>query len=148
MGILEIGRDDHSQRKEFHMNTIGINAPRRLLVMGAACLGLAAATITAPSAWAADDCSAEALSGTVSSVTGSAYQYLDAHPGANQAVTAAQNQSPSEASANLRGYFTAHPGEYVELRGILTPIGDKQRQCNVQLLSPPLSAAYNQFMAG
>jgi heme-binding protein len=130
------------------MNAISINAPRRLLVMGAACLGLAAATITAPSALAADDCSAEALSGTVSSVTGSAHQYLDAHPGADQVVTAAQNQSPSDAAANLRGYFTAHPGEYFELRGILTPIGDKQRQCNVQLLSPPLAAAYNQFMAG
>jgi hemophore-related protein len=148
MGILDIGRDDHSQRKGFHMNAITMNAPRHLLAMGAACLGLAAATIVAPSASAADDCSAEALSGTVSSVTGSAHQYLDAHPGANQAVTAAQNQSPSDAAANLRGYFTAHPGEYFELRGILSPIGDKQRQCNVQLLSPPLSSAYNQFMAG
>jgi hemophore-related protein len=132
------------------MNAIDFTTPRRLLGIGMTALagGLAAATIAAPAASAADDCSADTLSSTVSSVTGSAHQYLDAHPGANQVVTAAYGQSPADAATSLRGYFTAHPGEYVELRGILSPIGDKQRQCNVQLLSPALAGAYNQFMAG
>lgn len=47
-----------------------------------------------------------------------------------------------------RGYFTANPPEYYELRGIVAPIGDVQRQCNVSVLSPVLQVAYSQFMAG
>ena len=52
------------------------------------------------------------------------------------------------ASGTLRGYFTANPGEYYDLKGILAPIGDTQRQCNVSVLPPELSSAYTEFMAG
>lgn len=110
--------------------------------------GLAAATIAAPTASAAVDCSAAGVANTVSSVTGSARQYLADHPGANQVVTAAMNQSRPEAEANIRGYFTANPQEYYELRGILAPIGDTQRVCNVSVLPADLASAYDQFMAG
>ncbi|BBZ09500.1 hypothetical protein MDOR_36690 [Mycolicibacterium doricum] len=110
--------------------------------------GVAAATIAAPTASAAVDCSASGVANTVSSVTGSARQYLSDHPGTNQVVTAAMNQPRPQAEANIRGYFTANPQEYYELRGILTPIGDTQRQCNVTVLSPELASAYDQFMAG
>ncbi|HEX2283245.1 MAG TPA: heme-binding protein [Mycobacterium sp.] len=110
--------------------------------------GLAIATLAAPSAAAATDCSASAVSGTVSSVTGSARAYLDSHPGANQAVTTAFSQPRPQAAATLRGYFTAHPQEYYDLRGILAPIGDVQRQCNVTVLPPDLASAYSEFMAG
>jgi heme-binding protein len=111
--------------------------------------GLVAATlVAAPAATAAPDCSAGGVANTVSSVTGAANAYLDAHPGADQAVTAARSQSRPDAEANLRGYFTANPGEYYELRGILAPIGDTQRACNVQVLPPDLASAYATFMAG
>lgn len=111
--------------------------------------GLVAATlVTAPAATAAPDCSASGVANTVSSVTGEARDYLNAHPGANQAVTAAKNQPRGEAEANLRGYFTANPNEYYELRGILQPIGDTQNTCNVAVLSPDLQMAYATFMAG
>jgi heme-binding protein len=111
--------------------------------------GFAAATMAAPTASAAPDpCSADAVAATVSSVTGSAQQYLGNHPGANQVVTAAYTQPRPQAEANVRGYFTANPQEYYELRGILAPLGDEQRQCNVQVLSPELASAYDQFMAG
>ncbi|SEH52815.1 hemophore-related protein, Rv0203/Rv1174c family [Mycolicibacterium rutilum] len=110
--------------------------------------GLAAATIAAPSAMAAPDCSASAVSGTVSSVTGEARAYLDNHPGANQAVTAAFSQPRPQASATLRGYFNTNPQEYYDLRGILSPIGDVQRTCNIQALPPELASAYDEFMAG
>ena len=110
--------------------------------------GLAVATIAAPSAWAAPDCSAAGVTSTVSSVTGSATQYLNGHPGANQVVTAARNEPRGQAATDLRNYFTAHPQEYYELRGILAPIGDTQRQCNTTVLSPDLESAYNEFMAG
>lgn len=116
-------------------------------VAGGLFTGLAVATIAAPTASAAD-CSAAGVSGTVSSVTGQARDYLGSHPGANQVVTAAYGQPRSDAAADIRSYFTANPQEYYELRGILQPIGDTQRQCNVTLLPPDLASAYDQFMVG
>ena len=110
--------------------------------------GLAVTTMAAPTAWAAPDCRAAGVTNTVSSVTGSANQYLGNHPGANAVVTAAKNEPRPQAETDLRGYFTAHPQEYVELRGILAPIGDTQRQCNTAVLSPDLQSAYDEFMAG
>ena len=53
-----------------------------------------------------------------------------------------------QAASNLRSYFTAHPQEYYDLRGILAPIGDTERQCNVTALPPNLESAYHEFMAG
>ena len=111
-------------------------------------VGMAATVIAAPMASATPDCSAAGVASTVSSVTGSANQYLSNHPGANAVVTAAKNEPRPQAETDLRGYFTAHPQEYVELRGILAPIGDTQQQCNTTVLSPDLQSAYNEFMAG
>ena len=132
------------------MKFSGINARRTVAGVCASGLlgGLAVATITAPMASAAPDCTASGVANTVSSVTGAARQYLADHPGANQAVTAAFNQPRPQAESNLRGYFTANPQEYYQLRGILAPIGDVQRQCNVSVLPPDLASAYDQFMAG
>jgi heme-binding protein len=131
------------------MKISGITARRTVAGVCAGLLGgLAAATIAAPNAAAAEQCSASELANTISSVTGSARQYLADHPGANQAVTAALSQPRPQAEANLRGYFTANPQEYYDLRGILAPIGDTQRQCNVTVLPPELASAYDQFMAG
>lgn len=110
--------------------------------------GLAVATLAAPMATADDGCSAATVANTVNTVTGSAQQYLGSHPGAGQVLYAAMNQSPAQSAADVRGYFTANPLEYYELRGILAPIGDVQQRCNVAVLSPMLEAAYNQFMAG
>lgn len=115
---------------------------------GSLIAGFAAATLAAPSAGAATGCEASTVSGTVSSVTGSARAYLDSHPGANQAVTSAIGQPRPQAAATLRGYFTANPQEYYDLRGILAPIGDVQRTCNIQALPPGLASAYDEFMAG
>ncbi len=132
------------------MNFSGNNLRRRVAGACAGTLlgGVALATIAAPSAVAAPDCSASAVSGTVSQSTGAAQAYLNSHPGANQAVTTAFSQPRPQASATLRAYFTAKPAEYNDLRGILAPIGDVQRQCNVQALPPNLASAYDEFMAG
>lgn len=110
--------------------------------------GAAAAVIVAPSAAAVPDCSPGTLSNTVESTTGAARQYLQNHPETNDVVTVSQNQPRPVAAANLRSYFTAHPQEYYELRGILAPIGDAQRACNATLLPPDLASAYAEFMAG
>ncbi|MCW2591421.1 MAG: hypothetical protein JWQ86_3848 [Mycobacterium sp.] len=110
--------------------------------------GLAAATMLAPTAAAATDCSASGVANTVSTTTGAARDYLVAHPGADQAFTAAKSQPRPQAEATVRGYFTANPNEYYELRGILAPIGDTQRTCDVTVLPPDLASAYDMFMAG
>jgi heme-binding protein len=131
------------------MKSSGTSMRRSVAGVGGSCLLGAAvlAIVVAPVASAAD-CSAGAISGTVSSVTGQAQQYLNAHPDANQVVTAAYGQPRGQASADLRAYFTAHPAQYYDLRGILAPIGDTQNQCGVTVLPPELASAYSEFMAG
>lgn len=118
------------------------------MVVGGLFTGATAATIAAPVASAAPDCSAQGVANTVSTTTGQARDYLRAHAGANQVVTAAYHQPREQAAADIRSYFTANPTEYYELRGILAPLGDTQRQCNVAVLPPDLASAYDQFMAG
>ncbi|BBX39674.1 heme-binding protein [Mycobacterium simiae] len=125
-------------------------ARRRVAGVSAGCLlgGLALGIAGAPTAAAAPDCSPAGVNATVSSAQGAAEQYLAAHPGANQVVMAAYGQPRAEAASNLRGYFTAHPQEYYDLRGILAPIGETERQCNVSALPSNLESAYHEFMAG
>jgi hemophore-related protein len=125
-------------------------ARRRMAGISAGCVlgGIAMGIAAAPSAVAAPDCSPDGVNATVSSATGAAQQYLAAHPGANQVVTAAYGQPRPQAESNLRGYFTAHSNEYYDLRGILAPIGDTERQCNVTALPSNLESAYQEFMAG
>ena len=133
------------------MRFSGITVRRKVAgtVIGSLLGGVAAATIAAPSAVAAPQgCSAADVAGTASSTLSAARQYLNDHPGANQVVTAAFNQPRGQAETDLRNYFTANSGEYYDLKGILAPIGDKQRQCNVTVLPSDLQSAYDEFMAG
>jgi hemophore-related protein len=132
------------------MNFSSIVARRRMAGISAGCLlgGMAMGLVAAPSAAAAPDCSPAGVNATVSSAEDAAQQYLAAHPGANQVVTAAYGQPRPDAASSLRGYFTAHPQEYYDLRGILSPIGDTERQCNVSALPGNLESAYREFMAG
>ncbi|WAC90383.1 heme-binding protein [Mycobacterium sp. Aquia_213] len=132
------------------MNFSNFVARRRVAGISAGCLlgGMAIGLVAAPSAAAAPDCSPAGVNATVSSVQSAAEQYLSAHPGANQVVSAAYGQPRPEAASSLRGYFTAHPQEYTDLRGILSPIGDTERQCNVSALPGNLESAYHEFMAG
>jgi hemophore-related protein len=132
------------------MKISSIVARRRVAGVSAGCLlgGLVMGIAGAPSAAAAPDCSPAGVNATVSNAEGAAQQYLSAHPGANQVVTAAYGQPRPEAASNLRGYFTAHPQEYYDLRGILAPIGNTERQCNVSALPGDLESAYHEFMAG
>jgi heme-binding protein len=132
------------------MKFSSIVARRRVAGVSAGCLlgGIAMGIVGAPSAAAAPDCSPEGVNATVSSVTGAAQQYLATHPGASQVVSSAYGQPRGEAAANIRGYFTSHPNEYYDLRGILAPIGETERQCNVSVLPAQLESAYHEFMAG
>jgi heme-binding protein len=141
---------DQFRRTTLIMKISSIVARRHVAGVSAGFLlgGLAMGIAGAPSAAAAPDCSPGGVNATVSSVQGAAEQYLAAHPDANQVVTAAYGQPRGEAESSLRGYFTAHPQQYYDLRGILAPIGDTERQCNVEALPPTLESAYQEFMAG
>jgi hemophore-related protein len=132
------------------MKISSIAARRRIVGISAGCLlgGITMGSALAPSAVAAPDCSPASVNTTVSSATGAAQQYLAAHPDANQVVMAAYGQPRPQAESDLRNYFTAHPNEYYDLRGVLAPIGDTERQCNVTALPSNLESAYHEFMAG
>jgi hemophore-related protein len=132
------------------MNFSSIAARRRVVGVSAGCLlgGIALGIVAAPTAAAAPDCSPDGVNATVSSVTDAAQGYLGTHTGANQVVSAAYGQPRGAAAGNIRSYFTAHPQEYNDLRGILAPIGDTERQCGVTALPANLESAYHEFMAG
>jgi len=102
-----------------------------------------AAAVTAPSAGAAPAaCTASAFANTASSVLGAAGQYLDAHPDANQALTDAGSQG-SQAEGSLRSYFTSHPQQFLDLKGIARPLADQKSQCNSTVSPAQLSALLN-----
>src|SRR5690348_3756011 len=103
---------NHIRFEGTHMKFSGTAARRGVAgaIVGCFVGGVAAATIAAPTAAAApDQCSQEAISGTVSSVTSEARGYLNAHPGADQAVTSAFTKPRGDAAADIRNYFTANP---------------------------------------
>jgi hemophore-related protein len=85
--------------------------------------------IVAPTANAADPCSASGVAATASGVLNSASGYLDAHPDANNVLTTAVGQPPAEARSTIRGYFIGHPGEALDLKNIAQPLLNLKSQC-------------------
>jgi len=105
-----------------------------------------AATViaTAPTAGAAPDpCSASGLAATSSGVLNAASGYLDAHPDANNVLTAAVNQPPADAKSSVRGYFLGHPGEALDLKNIAQPLLNLRGQCNTAVTPDQLAALFN-----
>jgi hemophore-related protein len=80
---------------------------RRVAGVGVGCVlgGIGIGIVGTPSAAAAPDCSPEGVHATVASATGSARQYLDGHPDANQAAIAASNQPHPQAAASCAGFW-------------------------------------------
>ena len=118
------------------------------LVAGSALTATAAATIALPLANADPaSCTAAGLSHTVSGVTAAAGTYLDAHPDANDALTAAGSQAPGDAETALRNFFLTHPQEFSDLRGIAGPLTALRTQCS-QTVSPGQISALLQAFSG
>ena len=133
------------------MNFSGITVRRTVAGVWAGCVlgGLAGATIAAPTAAAAPvGCSAGEVSSTVNSSIGSARQYLDNRSGRQSGGDGRAQPTAAAGGGRCAGLLHANPREYYELRDILAPIGDVQRQCDVTALPPGLASAYDQFMAG
>ena len=122
---------------------------RRILGALASCTlaPLAVATIAAPSAGAQPNCTASAFSHTASGVLASAGAWLDAHPGANDVLTAAGMQGAG-AEQSVRDYFVARPQEYQELRAIAAPLVDLQRGCNTAIQPMQIAALYQALSSG
>ena len=103
--------------------------------------------IVAPTASAADPCSASGVAATASGVLNSASGYLDAHPDANNLLTSAVGQPPAEAKSTIRGYFIGHPGEALELKNIAQPLLNLKSQCP-NSVSPDQLAALVDALSG
>src|ERR1700758_1770472 len=93
--------------------------------------GALTATLGVPNVAAQpDQCTAAGLANTISGVTATAGQYLEAHPDVNEAITGAGSETPDVAQANLRAYFIGHPQQYADLRAIAQPLNDLRTGCN------------------
>jgi heme-binding protein len=103
--------------------------------------GVTAATIAIPTAGAQPGCRASDFSHTASGVLARAGGWLDAHPEANNVLTAAGMQG-SGAETSVRDYFVARPSEYQELRGIAAPLIDMQRGCGAAIQPMQIAALY------
>jgi hemophore-related protein len=57
-------------------------------------------------------------------------------------LTAAASQSPADARSSVRGYFGAHPNEFLDLQNIARPLSDLRNQCNVTLSPSQLAALW------
>jgi len=129
------------------MRIMGTAFRRRVAGAFAACAltGVAVGTVALPTAGAADPCTASGLATTASRVLGAAGPYLDAHPGANDALTAAGSQPRDEAKSNVQTYFLTHPGEFLDLKQIAQPLTDLRNQCGVSVTPGQLAALVESF---
>jgi hemophore-related protein len=110
--------------------------------VAAALVGAAASIAAMPTA-SADPCTASGLATTASGVLASAGSYLDGHPGANDVLTAAGTQPAEEARSNVRSYFVAHPGEFVDLQNIVGPLRQLRNQCGVSVTPGQLATLFD-----
>jgi heme-binding protein len=85
----------------------------------------------------------ESVAATPSGVLNTASGYLDAHPGANNVLTAAVNQPPADARSSVRGYFIGHPGEALDLKNIAQPLLDLRGQCGTSVTPDQLAALFD-----
>jgi hemophore-related protein len=103
-----------------------------------------AGTVAVPTAGAAP-CTASGLSTTASGVLGAAGPYLDAHPGANDVLTAAGTLPAEEARSSVRAYFIAHPGEFLDLQAIARPLSDMRSQCGISVSPGQLALLFDEI---
>lgn len=113
--------------------------------LAASTLGFATATTVALPAASAAPCTAGGLASTASGVMADAGTYLAAHPEADDVLTKAGTQSTDEAHANVQSYFTAHPGEYLDLKRIAAPLTDLRAQCGVAVSPGQLASLVESF---
>lgn len=111
--------------------------------IGACALGaLIAGTVALPAANAAP-CKASGFATTASGVLAAAGGYLDAHPDADDVLTAAANQPADVARTSVRGYFASHVNELLDLQNIVKPLKDVRNQCGVNVTPNQLATLFD-----
>lgn len=125
------------------MNVFTPTARRGIVgALGAGAVGaVIAGTVALPVATAAP-CKASGFAATASGVLAAAGGYLDAHPGADDVLTAAVNQPPADARTSVRGYFTSHVGEYLDLQNIVQPLKDVRNECGIDITPSQLATLF------
>jgi hemophore-related protein len=63
-------------------------------------------------------------------------------------LTGAANQPTAEAKSSVRGYFLAHPGEFLDLQNIVQPLKDVKNQCGVDLSPSQLASLFEALSQG
>jgi hemophore-related protein len=107
---------------------------RILLSIGATTLVGAAVLVAQPGpASAADDCTASGLARTVSGVTSSVADYLDAHPDVNAAFTNMKGQPRQQLRASAEQYLAANPAVRSDLQGIRAPLTAFSQRCGMAM---------------
>jgi hemophore-related protein len=111
-------------------------------IFGAGAVGVLVAGAGILPAASAAPCKASGFAVTASGVLSSASGYLDAHPGADDVLTAAANQPAAEAQTSVRGYFLAHPSEFLDLQRIVQPLKDVKNQCGIDISPSQLATLF------
>ena len=110
--------------------------------------GLALASVAAPAAMAAPDCSPANVDSTSKTVMGQMQAYMNSHPAGNKMLMTAALQPRPQAAATIAAYANSNPQEYSEFKSILAPLGALQNQCGVQLVPAQYQWAFDQFIGG
>lgn len=128
------------------MNRLATPLRRGLVgIVGACAVGAAVVGAGLLPAAAAAPCSASGFASVSSGVLAQAGTYLDAHPGANDVLTAAASQSPDDARNSVRGYFFGHPNEFLDLQHIAQPLKDLRNQCGVAISPSQLATLFDEL---
>ena len=108
----------------------------------ATAIGVFGAALVGPSASASKDpCTSSEVARTAGSVVMSIGDYLDAHPEANQAMTAVlQRPAGPESVAALQRYFSANPRAQSELAGLAEPLTTVTTMCRLPVGVPQVLA--------
>ncbi|OKH84988.1 Fis family transcriptional regulator [Mycobacterium sp. ST-F2] len=102
--------------------------------------GVMVTSFGAPSAGAGQDpCAASQVAKTIGMVATSMGTYLDAHPSANQTLTAiSQQQAGPQSLVALKTYFDANPQEGAALQNLQAPLVTLSSQCKLPVTLPQL----------
>lgn len=108
------------------------------VIGGAALLGMAGASAPAADA-APDPCAASQIAKTVGSVGTSMGTYLDAHPAANQALTAiAAQPAGAQSLVATKNYLDANPETASDMQRLQAPLVKLSTQCKLPITLPQL----------
>lgn len=122
--------------------------PTTRLCLGTVAAGIALATLAAPVATAAPDCSQAGIDATSDKVMQQAQAYMNAHPEGNKMLMAAALQPRQQAAATISAYASSNPQEYADFKSILAPLATLQSQCGVQVVPAQYQWAFDQFIGG